>query len=459
MKKLCFFGRLSIVRKGFIMKTDEIQQVLADFDVREFTSSAHTSQHRLFGFTTTNIRTPKTFSDYIGKLLPEYLTRKDNLDAWEQWTADPNVQQTYKQMFKRLEIAKILFRKVKDSPHLNDIGIKLYNILEQDKKYLDFILYLYILSGRYFDTTNQPLVEIEKVINSYNGDIIRDAMEVLQDKNNNRLFFAMVFYNPAELKALDFAYELLQNKNFDNDGIRYLQELVADKDSIIAKRITTAGSIGNFRSDVATVLNYHLFKLAAQQCSDDSKYEEVIEKYIESVFDAGLNVYFGLENKEEILKLLLDKKNLRILKDIFEFASGIKFDNNLVRKRDRKNIKHEAFEKYGYKCFFDCFATDEQEQLAHELNYFHTKKQRVYLEGHHMVQMENSKFFEKDVDVVENIIPVCPNCHRKLHNANSEVVLRMLNTYYNNSNKKDLIRKGIFVDIDTLARFYGIEGD
>ena len=76
-----------------------------------------------------------------------------------------------------------------------------------------------------------------------------------------------------------------------------------------------------------------------------------------------------------------------------------------------------------------------------------------------MVQMENSKFFEKDIDVVENIVPVCPNCHRKLHNAKPEVIMKMLKLYYTNSNKRELIRKGIFVDIDTLARFYGIEGE
>ena len=74
-----------------------------------------------------------------------------------------------------------------------------------------------------------------------------------------------------------------------------------------------------------------------------------------------------------------------------------------------------------------------------------------------MVQMENSKFFEKDVDVIENIIPLCPNCHRKIHNADKATVMKMLRLYYENSNKRELIRKGIFVDIDTLARFYGIE--
>jgi 5-methylcytosine-specific restriction protein A len=76
-----------------------------------------------------------------------------------------------------------------------------------------------------------------------------------------------------------------------------------------------------------------------------------------------------------------------------------------------------------------------------------------------MVQMENSKFFEKDVDVVENIVPICPNCHRKIHNADKNTIIKMLNLYYNNSDKRELIRKGIFVDIETLARFYGIEGD
>jgi 5-methylcytosine-specific restriction protein A len=76
-----------------------------------------------------------------------------------------------------------------------------------------------------------------------------------------------------------------------------------------------------------------------------------------------------------------------------------------------------------------------------------------------MVQMENSKFFEKDLDIVENIVPVCPNCHRKLHNADAKIVMNMLRIYHDNTDKEKLIRKGIFVDIDTLARFYGIEGE
>lgn len=76
-----------------------------------------------------------------------------------------------------------------------------------------------------------------------------------------------------------------------------------------------------------------------------------------------------------------------------------------------------------------------------------------------MIQMENAKFFNHDIDIVENIIPVCPICHRKLHNANNDIVYKMLKTYYQNADKKVLIQKGIFVDIETLARFYGIAED
>ena len=60
---------------------------------------------------------------------------------------------------------------------------------------------------------------------------------------------------------------------------------------------------------------------------------------------------------------------------------------------------------------------------------------------------------------MENIIPLCPNCHRKLHNAEEAVVAKMLRVIYTNIDKKSWIRRGIFVDIDTLCSFYGLSKD
>ena len=446
--------------KDFFMNLTELKNAIVHLPTEEFKSSAHaTNQHRIFGFTTTNIRSVSTLAGYVIELLPEYISRKNNYEEWERWFKDPDVQELNKQKFRRLELAKILFRNVKDSPKINNIGEKLYRIYEtNDKDLLSFILQLYVLTGRYFDVDNQPLVETTKVLSSFSGNFIQEATEELLSNDVGRLTLAMLFYNPAVPEALDIAYELIQN-TISPDGIEFLKDLLNTQDSIIYKRARDAGGIKNFSKELAVIVNYYLFKQACEKNFDNSDYETIISDYINSIFDSQLSDYFGISDRVNILSVLLDSPNRIILKDVFEFALEIKFDNHFVRKRERKNMKQEVLEKYGYKCFFDHFATEELDHKAHELNYFRTKKNLTYLEGHHMVQMENSKFFEKDVDILENIIPLCPNCHRKIHNADKETVMKMLKLYYDNSDKQKLIRKGIFVDIDTLARFYGIEGD
>ena len=438
------------------MNLTELKNTIIHLPVEEFKSSAHaTSQHRIFGFVTTNIRSVWTLAGYTIGLLPEYIERKNNYEEWEHWFRDAAVQKANKQKFRRLELAKILFRNVKDSPNLNNIGEKLYQIYQgNNKQLLSFMLHLYLLTGRYFDVDNQPLVETTKVLSYASGDFVAEATEEILSGNPGRFTLAMLFYNPAVPEALDVAYELIQN-TVSHEGVSFLKDLLATPDSILQQRADGAGNTGYFTKELAVVLNYYLFKQACEKNFDNSDYDQIIHDYIDSIFDNHLNEYFDIENKEHIISVLSENKIL--FKDIFEFALDQKLDNNFVRKRERKNIKQAALEKYGYKCFFDQFATEETEHRAHELNYFKTKKNLTYLEGHHMVQMENSKFFEKDVDVIENIIPLCPNCHRKIHNADKATVMKMLRLYYENSNKRELIRKGIFVDIDTLARFYGIE--
>lgn len=442
------------------MNLTTLKNTVTQLPVDDFISSAHAiNQHRIFGFITTNIRSIGTLAGYVIELLPEYISRKNDYEKWEKWFKDADVQEANKQKFRRLELAKILFRNVKESPKINNIGEKLYRIYEtHDKNVLNFILHLYLLTGRYFDLDNQPLVETTKVLSNMSGNFLSESTNELMTGEVDRLTLAMLFYNPSVPEALDIAYELIQNK-ISPDGIEFLKELLVTQDSILYKRAKVAGSVKNFAKELAVVLNYYLFKQACEKNFDNSNYETIISDYINSVFDNHLNDYFGIDNRETILQIFLDGPNRIMFKDIFEFALEIKFDNQFVRKRERKNIKQAALEKYGYRCFFDYFSTDESEHLAHELNYFKTKKGLTYLEGHHMVQMENSKFFEKDVDVVENIVPICPNCHRKIHNADKNTIIKMLNLYYNNSDKRELIRKGIFVDIETLARFYGIEGD
>ncbi|GHT03814.1 hypothetical protein AGMMS5026_04890 [Endomicrobiia bacterium] len=55
--------------------------------------------------------------------------------------------------------------------------------------------------------------------------------------------------------------------------------------------------------------------------------------------------------------------------------------------------------------------------------------------------------FNNDIDIKENMIPLCPNYHRKLHNAQNNIVKDLLIKMYSGIDKKAWIKRGIFVDM------------
>lgn len=447
------------------MDKKEFKELLKHIDLEQFISNAHTSRHRLFGYITTNIRSPQTIAKYIGDLIPEYTSRKNEPKKWQNFVQETTERN--KQKYKRLEVAKILFRNIENSPSINQMGEKLYKIYDkcpnkQHPNYLTFILSLYLLMGRYYSVENQPAVEIEKILANYNGNIIEDSIEALNNNELNRFIFACIFYNPESSQAMDIFYGLIENNIDYCSNIKMLKKLMYDKNSLLYKRIKNAGGKKSFLYDIATILNYYVFKTTAIKffINGNENYNEFISRYIDNVFEHKLNIFFGLTSKEDkknIKQILQDTDNQNILQDVLEYTTGIRIDK--YSKHKRKYLKQEVIKKYDYKCFFHHYSQDDNEKTMHKLSYFTTKKDIVYLEAHHMIQMENSKFFNHDIDIIENIIPVCPICHRKLHNANNDIVYKMLEIYYHNTNKATLIKKGIFVDIETLARFYGIVED
>ena len=67
-----------------------ILQNLNSINSSEFIELGHaTSQHRLFGFITTNIRRWSFFEKYLLELVPEYIQRKQTPEAWSTWCYDP----------------------------------------------------------------------------------------------------------------------------------------------------------------------------------------------------------------------------------------------------------------------------------------------------------------------------------------------------------------------------------
>ncbi len=77
-----------------------------------------------------------------------------------------------------------------------------------------------------------------------------------------------------------------------------------------------------------------------------------------------------------------------------------------------------------------------------------------YTEPHHLVPMAFSDRFEVSLDVEENIVSLCSNCHNQIHYGKGAD--KLLKKLYK-SRKKDLENAGIKIDIDELLEMYGLQ--
>jgi 5-methylcytosine-specific restriction protein A len=69
--------------------------------------------------------------------------------------------------------------------------------------------------------------------------------------------------------------------------------------------------------------------------------------------------------------------------------------------------------------------------------------------------MSKQSSFKFDIDVPENILCICPNCHRKIHLAEDEEREKTLAEAFE-LRKKLLPERGINIDLKTLMELYSI---
>jgi len=98
-------------------------------------------------------------------------------------------------------------------------------------------------------------------------------------------------------------------------------------------------------------------------------------------------------------------------------------------KLDRTNVKRgsqhpprslkegwKALKKSGNRCEVD---------PSH--NTFFTASGKMFMEKHHFIPMEKYFDFDKSLDHYSNIYALCPNCHKKIHNARREDKRELIN--------------------------------
>lgn len=103
----------------------------------------------------------------------------------------------------------------------------------------------------------------------------------------------------------------------------------------------------------------------------------------------------------------------------------------------------EALEAAGFVCEAD---------PSHE-TFVSAASGNSYVEGHHLIPLSFQEQFEYSIDVKENIIALCPNCHRLLHHGTNEDKREIL-LHFLSERQDSLFQKDITIDEETLLSYY-----
>ena len=77
------------------------------------------------------------------------------------------------------------------------------------------------------------------------------------------------------------------------------------------------------------------------------------------------------------------------------------------------------------------------------------------MEAHHLIPMSKQGLLEFDIDVPENILCLCPTCHRKIHLAQDNVKKQILSQVFD-IRKTLLDNRGILIEFEKLLSMYSI---
>jgi hypothetical protein len=175
---------------------------------------------------------------------------------------------------------------------------------------------------------------------------------------------------------------------------------------------------------------------------------------------------FGLSYISELGLLEIDEKDL-LIEDI---SKDQRYQNDINSVEPislpageiprSKPKKYGGTEKYSTnprrarcsleKAHFQCELNPSHKTFVNK------KSGKQYMEAHHLVPMGKQGLFEFDIDVPENILCICPNCHRKMHLAEDEDREKTLAQAFK-LRETVLPARGIKIDMKTLLEIYSID--
>ena len=119
------------------------------------------------------------------------------------------------------------------------------------------------------------------------------------------------------------------------------------------------------------------------------------------------------------------------------------------RYKTQKKIRDSVLKKAHYLC--NC---NDSKHF-----YFESVDLHNYVEGHHIVPMNRQEeyYFDKTInlDIPDNIVPLCPNCHCQIHLGSRQARIKIISELFVR-NKAKLFSFNSELTLPILASYYNI---
>lgn len=150
--------------------------------------------------------------------------------------------------------------------------------------------------------------------------------------------------------------------------------------------------------------------------------------------------------------------------EINEFAISLK---GLSDKEKRKRIQGYKMQNFDFDSedeilYSSCNAKANAGYIC-EIDELHSTfiskaTDEKYVEVHHLIPFSKRKDFDVNIDIEENLIALCPNCHRKIHLSKDDEKTPLLD-YLLKARRQKLADQTIQIDVYALYEMYNVNDD
>lgn len=288
-------------------------------------------------------------------------------------------------------------------PPYSTVELSNFSMYIKKCEYVENILVVY--TTKVENETNRKIIGFIPNAKVYRNPIINETLLRVIPETSEHVKYAIESDELIDLRGLDNHY-IINLKNYNNYMFRGMRVY------------------GNTYPELtSSILNYY----------ESIKNYQNIDEVDDYLFQQDVNNIVVL-NKE---------KNLHKV----EPSSILTNTSHINRNANNTKI---ALNNANYTCQFNNNHTT-----------FFNGKNIMYMEGHHLIPLTQSNVYYFwnnlgiNIDCPQNIVSLCPNCHKAIHLGNVNIKKELIKYLYN-IKIKDLIDIGISITLEELYNFYNI---